>query len=236
MGQIYLVRHGQASFGAKDYDRLSELGAEQARLLGGWLGASGLSFSRAIAGSLRRHRQTAESCLSALPAALKLGGACETEPGFDEYDHDDVLLRSRPEFSEPGAVRQWITKIDRPQQLFQQLFDQAMRRWMGGGHDSDYREPWPAFRNRCVGTLSNLAEQMNGDGNVIVFTSGGPIAAICQHLLGFPDHQVAALTWTLVSSSAPKLLHRSGRVTLSTLNGHAHLEQSGRAQQVITYR
>ena len=34
MSLVYLVRHAQASFGARDYDRLSELGRQQARWLG----------------------------------------------------------------------------------------------------------------------------------------------------------------------------------------------------------
>jgi broad specificity phosphatase PhoE len=236
MGQIYLVRHGQASFGAQDYDQLSELGAEQARLLGGWFAAGGISFNRVVTGSLRRHQQTAEACLAALPAVQTPLAEWEMEAGFDEYDHEDVLLRSRPEFEEEGGVRKLVAKSDQPQQAFQQLFDQAMQRWMDGAHDADYRESWPAFRGRCVGALSRLTETADGAGNIVVFTSGGTIATICQHLLAFPDHQVAALTWTLVNSSATKLLHRPGRVTLSTLNSHAHLEHSGRAQQTITYR
>jgi broad specificity phosphatase PhoE len=236
MGQIYLVRHGQASFGAQDYDQLSDLGAEQARLLGGWFAAGGISFNRVVTGSLRRHRQTAEACLAALPTAQQPNAEWELEAGFDEYDHEDVLQRSRPEFAEEGALRRLAARSDRPQQAFQQLFDQAMLRWMGGEHDGDYRESWPAFRGRCVGALSRLTETADSTGSTVVFTSGGTIATICQHLLAFPDRQVAALTWTLVNSSATKLLHRPGRVTLSTLNSHAHLEHSGRAQQTITYR
>ncbi|MGH9676067.1 MAG: phosphoglycerate mutase family protein, partial [Candidatus Acidiferrum sp.] len=34
MGRLVLVRHGQASFLQQDYDKLSELGEKQSRLLG----------------------------------------------------------------------------------------------------------------------------------------------------------------------------------------------------------
>lgn len=235
MGQIYLVRHGQASFGAADYDQLSTLGAEQAQMLGGWLSDCGLTFGRVVTGSLKRHRQTAENCLGALSPSRESQDDWETDAGFDEYDHDDVLLHSCPEFSEPGAIRRHIEQSARPQQMFRQIFTQAMQRWMGGAHDDDYRESWPMFRARCVGALERLTQSADGAGNIIVFTSGGTIATICQHLLAFPDHEVAKLTWTLVNSSATKLLHRGGHVTLSTLNNHAHLEKSGRPQ-TITYR
>ena len=40
MGTLYLVRHGQASFGADDYDKLSELG--HVPLIGLLLSAAGL--------------------------------------------------------------------------------------------------------------------------------------------------------------------------------------------------
>ncbi|HJV74342.1 MAG TPA: phosphoglycerate mutase family protein, partial [Noviherbaspirillum sp.] len=58
MGQIYLVRHGQASFGSANYDQLSELGLEQARLLGEWFANSRQQFHRVVTGDMRRHRQT----------------------------------------------------------------------------------------------------------------------------------------------------------------------------------
>ena len=61
MGAIYLVRHGQASFGAAEYDALSPLGVEQAGILGAALKQRGLSFDRIVSGPMRRHRQTAEA-------------------------------------------------------------------------------------------------------------------------------------------------------------------------------
>ena len=58
MGTLYLVRHGQASFGADNYDQLSELGRRQSERLGAWLAAKGLTFEAAWCGSLQRQRQT----------------------------------------------------------------------------------------------------------------------------------------------------------------------------------
>src|SRR6267142_1114765 len=74
LGQIYLVRHGQASFGAEDYDELSDLGAQQSRLLGGWLARLGQPLTCVVTGSLKRHRQTADACMAAVPASLKSEG------------------------------------------------------------------------------------------------------------------------------------------------------------------
>lgn len=233
MGQIYLVRHGQASFGALDYDQLSELGAEQSRMLGGWFANSGIQFSHVVTGGMKRHRQTAEACCAAL--SVPSAESWITEAGFNEYDHDDVLSRCRPGFDEPGAIRQFIAKSKVPQDTFLEIFEESMRRWMGGQHDADYRESWPVFRDRCHAALKRIVDSTDPKANVLVFTSGGTIATLCQPLLSYPDQQVAALTWNLVNSSATKLISRGGRLSLSTLNSHAHLEQAGRAHS-ITYR
>jgi broad specificity phosphatase PhoE len=58
MGTLYLVRHGQASFGAENYDELSELGHRQSVRLGEYFAQKGISFDRLIAGTLNRHKQT----------------------------------------------------------------------------------------------------------------------------------------------------------------------------------
>ena len=237
MGQIYLVRHGQASFGAADYDKLSATGVEQARLLGSWFASCRQRFGQSVTGSLRRHRETAEACLGALPDPLKPGQIL-ADPDFDEYDHTEVLVRHRPGFADTEAANAALARHDNPRRVFQQIFDDAMARWMGGQHDAEYRESWPAFRARCVGALQRLVAQAGSAQSAIVFTSGGPIAAICQELLGFPDRRAAELNFALVNSAVTKLLYRSGepeRVSLSYLNNFAHLEQTGQAQ-TITYR
>jgi len=194
MGQIYLVRHGQASFGASDYDQLSELGVEQSRLLGGWLSSCGVRFTSAVTGSLRRHRQTAEACLAALPAPQKPAGDWRADPGFDEYDHEELLVRHRPEFADTAAANRSLEKNENPRRAFQEIFAQAMARWMSGAHDVEYRESWPAFRARCRAALERVVAQPGVSQNIVVFTSGGPIAgAILPGILlrHFSDRKAA---------------------------------------------
>jgi len=236
MGQIFLVRHGQASFGAADYDQLSPAGVEQSRLLGAWLGAAGQRFGRVVTGSLKRHRQTAEACVGALPESARPDGAWHTDAGFDEYDHEEVLVRHRPEFGDPIAAKDLLGKEANPKRAFQRVFAEAMARWMGGQHDAEYRESWAAFRARCLAALGRVVASAGAAQSAIVFTSGGPIAAICQDLLGVADRKAAELNFSLVNSAVTKLLYNSeGRVSLSYLNNFAHLEQTGQAQ-VVTYR
>jgi broad specificity phosphatase PhoE len=235
MGQIYLVRHGQASFGAADYDKLSAVGVEQARRLGAWFAGCNLRFGQAVTGSLRRHRETAEACLAALPDPLRPAAELRADPGFDEYDADELMVRSRPEFGDPEAAAAALAREPNPRRAFQTIFATAMARWMSGAHDGEYRESWTAFRERCTASLRRVVESAGASQTVVVFTSGGPIAAICQELLGFPDDRAAELNFSLVNSAVTKLLYQPGRVSLSYLNNFAHLEQSGQAQS-ITYR
>ncbi|MDC8757063.1 histidine phosphatase family protein [Janthinobacterium fluminis] len=235
MGQIYLVRHGQASFGSADYDQLSVLGTEQARLLGQWFANSRQVFQRVVTGAMKRHRQTADACLAELPKALLADTDWQTDAGFNEFDHEQVLLRHRPDFADPAAFKPFMAKHAEAERAFRVIFDEAMARWMGGAHDADYTESWPAFRARCVGALERLAAAAAPAQTIVVFTSGGTIATLCHHLLGLPDEQLFDLTASLVNCSVTKLLYQPGKVGLSYLNNYAHLEWLGEAD-AVTYR
>ena len=236
MAQLLLVRHGQASFGAADYDRLSAHGVEQSRLLGRWLAACKVGVGQVVTGSLKRHKQTAEACLAEVPGAPP-AAQWRADPGFDEYDHVEVLAKHAPQMRDPIAAKDALGSEADLKKSFQKIFAQAMARWMGGEHDGDYRESWTAFRARCVAAAKRAVEQADGAPSIVVFTSGGPIAAICQELLGIPNERAAMVNFSLANSSVTRLLFsgRDGRISLSYLNNFAHLEQTGQAE-CVTYR
>jgi broad specificity phosphatase PhoE len=235
MGQIFLVRHGQASFGAGDYDRLSERGVRQSQLLGQWFGDCGQALSGAAMGGMLRHRQTAEACLAAMPESLRPAGETTIDLDFNEYDHHEVLIRLRPDFADPAQMRAVLAQGDNPRKLFQRIFMEAMARWISGRHDAEYRESWGAFRTRCRQALARLIERAGGSQNLVVFTSGGPIAVICQDLLGVDDRNAALLNTGLVNAAVTRLLYQPGRVSISYLNAFPHLERT-RDPADITYR
>lgn len=245
MGQIFLVRHGQASFGSDDYDQLSPLGLEQARILGEWFGHCKQSFDRVVTGDLKRHRQTADACMTALSECG--GDVIERgiDAGFNEYDHDEIMMRHRPEFADPDAVKRFLAAHENGKRAFQPEFEKAMARWMSGDHDADYREPWRAFRERCTAALNRLMDDAGASQKIVVFTSGGTISTLCQYVLGLSDQSVCQLNWSLVNSAVTKLLFQSNRVkpgepavnriSLSYLNNFAHLERLSNNDS-ITYR
>ena len=235
MGTITLIRHGQASFGKADYDQLSDLGYEQGRQLGHWWRDCGLRIDRVLSGGMRRHQQTAEACLESLGADLAASEPPATDAGFREYDHTEMLIRFEPRMREADYVRALFTESEHPRRAFQALFTQAFGRWMSGRHDEDYGEPWPAFRDRCMAALERTMDQAGRSQHTVVFTSGGPITAICQQLLGLPDDRVAELNASFANGSITRLLYQPGRVSLSTMNAYPHLERLG-DPAAITYR
>src|ERR1700760_942023 len=108
MGQILLVRHGQASLDAEDYDVLSETGWEQSRVLGDSLASRGIRLDAVVRGQMRRHRETAEGLLDGLGVAREV----DVDEGWDEFDHLAVLARVPAPFEgqepSPEEFHRWF--------------------------------------------------------------------------------------------------------------------------------
>jgi broad specificity phosphatase PhoE len=230
MGAIYLIRHGQASFGQANYDALSKLGMEQAHLLGEALRPRLPRVDAVVTGTMERHRQTAAACLGAMDLAAERGEAA----GFNEYDHVELVARLEPRYADHAALGADLAKTPDPRRTFQALFSKAIERWMSGAHDAEYTESWPAFQNRCNDAVADLVARLGPSKTALVFTSGGVISAVCQRLLRIEDHQAFRINWTLANCGITKLIYGERGTYLSTLNEHGHFE--GRDPKFITYR
>jgi len=230
MSTVYLVRHGQASFGAADYDVLSERGQQQARILGDAFARSKPRLHAVVSGDMQRHRQTAHACLEAMGRAPEW----RSDAGWNEFDHVRVITALRPDFADPERARAELMRQADPQKAFQAMFEQAVMRWVSGAHDADYSETWAEFRARCMQALASVFDGLPSGTDALVFTSGGPIAALTQELLRIPDGDGFRLSWGLVNCGVTKLVRGRDGVRLSTLNGHAHFE--GEHAALVTYR
>lgn len=232
MSTVYLIRHGQASFGADDYDNLSPLGIEQSRVLGQALGARlpDRSRLRVFSGSMRRHRDTASHCLTAMAHVAEPA----IDAGFNEFDHEAVLDAHAPHWRDRTVMRAELAAAADPKRAFQAVFEPAFVRWTAGQNDADYREPWPAFRTRCELALSNTAQHLAPDEDALVFTSGGTIAALCLHLMGLSVDTAMRLNWRFANAGVTKLsVGRHGAQVIS-LNEHSHFE--GEHRELLTFR
>jgi len=229
MGSIVLIRHGQASFGAADYDRLSPRGEEQSVLLGRWLARTHGQPDRVLAGSMQRHHRTASLCLEAAGVDM----AFEVDPGLDELNHEEILRRHRPDLPDEAALQAELRAQPDPHKAFQTLFSQAIADWVGAGSDAAHNETWPMFRERVLGALKNLAGK--GAQTTWVFTSGGPIAVMVQSLLRMPEEDTFSLAYPLVNTSLTALRTVRGVPTFFSYNATPHLEDAGDAA-LLTHR
>lgn len=194
MTTLLFARHGQASFGQKNYDQLSELGVKQAQLLGQLYGTSGRQISGVISGSLVRQRDSAQHFLQRyqdlFPAASTLSAPLIVE-GLNEFNHEDVLIQSNPKFATQMGIFTEIAKAPMPKARLTELFYEALQRWYSGEHDDDYQESWPQFNARVQQALAqviDLTEQPSRELSTqhpayLIFTSGGVLAAISAYLL-----------------------------------------------------
>ena len=217
MSVLLLVRHGQASWGAADYDVLSDLGHEQSRLLGKHLDALGVSPSRLWSGGLRRHDETLTSAVEATGWDAEV----VTDPGWSEYDHVELLRR----YDEATAG-----DPHRPE-AFGAFFDAAVRRWTAGEHDADYAETFAAFTARVDAALRSAVESLGSGETGAVFTSGGAIAWVTATLWGMGVGQWAKVNSVLLNTGVTKVVTGSRGVSLISVNEHAHL-----TGDAVTYR
>lgn len=224
MGRILLVRHGQASFGADDYDALSELGFAQSRLLGASLKERGISVDRVLTGGMRRHRETAETCVDAAGWGLE----ATVDEGWDEFDFLSILAVHPSPFGDKAPDKH----------EFQQWFELATNSWVAG-EDRSYVETFAAFTSR-VDLALERAVALAAEGDVAVFTSGGPIGwAVATVLAGGPQHvEVCADLWKRlnrmsVNTGLSRMITGSRGLNLLSFNDQSHLDASADA---ITYR
>ena len=232
MPVIYLIRHGQASFGADNYDQLSDLGEQQAGILGTALTRRLNQFDVVSLGSMQRHTQTARSCLAAMGQDFD---SIETQinVGWNEYDHADILAQLRPELATAQSTTAFIAQQKNPKQVFEKVFNQAIDRWVDGHYD-DYIETWLNYKMRVKAALQVVIEENANAKHIAVFTSGGPISLLSQSLLGVPEQNIMQLNWTLVNCGITRLVATLSRTFVSSLNEHVHFEGSNKP--FITYR
>ncbi|MFJ3486971.1 histidine phosphatase family protein [Pseudomonas sp. NPDC090202] len=236
MGSIYLIRHGQASFGADDYDVLSANGVRQAEVLGAHLADLGLSFDRCISGSLRRQQHTAEAAMSQFTARGLSVPTLETDDAFNEFDAEAVIRSLLPALlpDEPEAL-EIMRNMAHNRAEFQRLFALIIGRWVGGEHDTPALQSWLAFVAQAKAGLDRILDVAEANDRIAVFTSGGTITALLHLITAMPATRAFDLNWQIVNTSLNHLRFRGREVSLASFNSQTHL-QLLKAPELITYR
>ena len=233
MGSIYLIRHGQASLGAKNYDVLSDLGIKQSELLGQFVHSSGLKFDRSYSGEMQRQIDTGRHSLAHMPGS---GSEILIEPAFNEYAADEVMRVYLPhlEHTEPQA-RYFVENAGQYRKEFQHVFSKVITMWITEKNEVPGCEPWAAFVERVKQGLARVMEQAGRGENIAIFTSGGTITAALQLITGMPATSAFELNWQIVNTSVSRLQYGRSKISLASFNGQSHLDVHQQPDW-ITYR
>ena len=235
MATIYLIRHGQASFGADDYDQLSPVGLRQAALLGEYLRDCAVEFDASYSGSLLRQRQTAERVLACQPVpALH-----SIDPRFNEIDNEAHVQHLLPRLlkSDP-AVRQLVERGLDSSKQYQKLLEVLFRYWVSPECDSDAVQSWQAYSGAVRQALVDLMHAQGPGKTVAVFSSGGTIATLVGQVLGLSGAQTYPLFESMFNCSVTQLFYSGEKVSLSCFNDRSFLQLLGaqRGEDLVTYR
>jgi broad specificity phosphatase PhoE len=236
VGSIYLIRHGQASFGADDYDVLSPVGVEQAQVLGRHLAELELTFDRCLSGDLRRQQHTATAAFDQYRALGLPAPPLEVDSAFNEFDGEAIIRGLLPDLlgAEPDAAH-ILRNGAQNRSEFQRIFALIIERWLAGTYDPPGLESWQGFVERVEGGLQRILEAADNSQKIAVFTSGGTITALLHLITRMPVAQAFELNWQIVNTSLNQLKFRGREVALASFNSHAHL-QLLKAPQLITFR
>ncbi len=207
MGDIILVRHGQANSQAtteEDYDRLSDLGKTQANWLGDWLRAHDYTFDHVVSGTLRRHRQTVTG----------MGYDADEDPRLNEIDYytlTDALHRVKGEPLPTGDS-------------FADHMPKIFAAWKAA--EIQGAEPYHAFEDRVAALLADAARPGR---RVLCVTSGGVIGMVLRHLLDLDILKMSRVMLPIWNTSIHRLHVRDTETFLAGYNAIPHLEEPGRA-------
>ncbi|HJF76765.1 MAG TPA: histidine phosphatase family protein [Brevibacterium linens] len=208
MSVLYLVRHGQASFGTDDYDRLSDLGKEQSRIAGRFLGAQGIEPDRIVHGEMLRQRQTAEGLLEGMGLSMD----AHVDSGWNEYAAWELT----------GVLDDVDPRAKHDSKIFQGELERGAARWASGEHDEDYRETYKQFTSRVERALDDAVAAMGSGQSTIVVSSAGAIAWTAARLIGGGFDQWMAFNRVTINTGITKIITGQSGTSLISFNDHGH--------------
>ncbi|MGD2013924.1 MAG: histidine phosphatase family protein [Desulfobacterales bacterium] len=236
MSEIYFIRHGQASFGEENYDRLSALGVRQAKYLAKHLAKTGKLFDAVYQGELERQQNTAREFISHYASkGIDVVAPIVTE-AFNEYDSFTIWQALIPEMlADNPAVAQELEKIPADQNAFQRIFAPLMTRWVTGQYRARGVPRWDEFTHCVKQGVAELITRHGANKRLVVFTSGGPISVTVQSALGLSDKKTLEISWQILNTSITRIKYNSHGMMLAGFNDVTHLELEG-DEGLITYR
>jgi broad specificity phosphatase PhoE len=228
LAEIVLIRHGQASLGADDYDQLSEIGSAQAKRLGEHWRDLAKPFDHIVMGSMLRHAQTTEAFLQGYLGAghidLKQQDV-SIQSGLNEYNHTFLLAELKRHFPD-----QWIDTNHRQRDYYHNI-RKALAYWSEGKIATDGSDTWSSFQERILAALQASIEEPFK--RVLLVTSGGPISNLLAHFLKMPAAGMIDVSLRIKNTSVNTIVTNRIDFTVETINDVSHLNNS-QYQHLIT--
>jgi broad specificity phosphatase PhoE len=220
MGTIFVVRHGQAAFGTDHYDRLTEIGFAQSRLLGAYFAVRNIRFDAVFTGTLQRQTETAQGIFEG-HSDLGDNVLQERFPGLDEYKPEAIMMALTGELPVPAAAA-----AQRDPVVVREHFRQLREALLAWAEDRTQPVGMAAFKAFQEGAVAALiaARQRFPDGNVLVVSSGGPIAAMVAAAMQAPPASAVELNLRIRNSSLTEFAATPRRHHLVSFNGLPHLD------------
>ena len=235
MADLLIIRHGQASFGADNYDQLSTLGQRQADLTGEFLSQSGVHFSAAFSGDLSRQRETGERILAQLEDAPSL----VIDPRLNEVQTDEQIAVMTPLLCEQDPrFATLLADMNKDSKSFQKIIETVFNYWVSPNCQVAGIQSWQDYSAGVVSAFEAARASAESGSTSAIFTSGGTIATLVGHVLGLSADRVYEFYEPVFNCSITRLIFNSRKCSLSTFNDVSHLQLMGaqRGERLVTYR
>lgn len=223
MSEIYMVRHGQASLGADNYDKLSELGHQQSQWLGEYFAARDLEFEHVYRGDMVRHDETAAGIAKGLGTNFE---DVKVMPELNEFDFKTLIaayITQNPDKALPktASVREYY-----------HLLKQAMHDWSTDTLKGDLPESWAEFHARVQHAYQSIQTQCKG--KVLVVSSGGTNSMLLAQVLKSPAETVVELNLQARNTGVSHFFYNKHAMRLTSFNNTPHLDTEDK-REFITF-
>lgn len=209
MCKITLIRHGQASFGAENYDLLSDIGREQAAAVGDYFKMHQIKFDAIFHGEMSRQTETAQIMAKSMDYTNNL----MVDPGANEFDSDYLLKHYLPILAKQSEeFHQRIYSKDKwfsNGETFELVFKALIKLWQ---QDKDCPfESWTLFNQRVLDILNRIKEKYSSNKKIALVTSGGLISVTVQAILSAKESSFMDMNLTINNASITEILMRESK-------------------------
>lgn len=236
MASIYFIRHGQASFGSTNYDKLSDLGGAQAKLAGQYLCQTQVNFDALYSGTLVRQQETAQQVISAYDDQAITLPELTLDARLNELDANAIVMKLMPIVAKTQPqMHEWMAQARTNKKAYQYILRACFKHWQILDETIDGLEPWQEFYGRVKSCINDIIQQQGSGKDVAVFTSGGVIAAAVQYALGLTDEGNYQVFEPVINASITHCKYSKDQFTLNYYNDHSYLRVMG-GNDMVTFR